>query len=119
MCVCLWLGDLGLAFIKTGPRLWLVSKAQVAKFEDEDGGATGVYTDSGAASKQMSADTRRVGMAAVRLSRLSRSAVQQDMGALTALHEELGLTPCILKALREREGQLLTYHSLQVGGMRC
>lgn len=95
------LGDLGLSFIK------------LAKFEDEDGGQTGVYTDAGAAAKHLSADSRRVGMAAVRLSRLSRSAVAQDMGALGTLHEELGLTPCILKALREREGQLLTVHSLQ------
>lgn len=95
------LGDLGLSFIK------------IAKFEDEDGSKTGVYTDSGAASKQLSADTRRLGMAAVRLSRLSRSAVSQDISALSVLHEELGLTPCILKALREREGQLLTVSTLQ------
>lgn len=44
------LGDVGLAFIK------------IAKYEDEEGARTGSYTDSSAASKHISADTRRIGM---------------------------------------------------------
>ena len=44
------LGDLGLALIA------------MAKYEDEEGARTGSYTDSSAASKDISADTRRVGM---------------------------------------------------------
>ncbi len=44
------LGDLGLALIA------------MAKYEDEEGARTGSYTDSSAASKDISADARRVGM---------------------------------------------------------
>lgn len=49
----------------------------------------------------------------MRLSRLNRSAVAQEAAALTVLHDHLGLTPCILRALSEREEQLLTVNSLQ------
>ncbi len=44
------LGDLGLALIA------------MAKYEDEEGARTGSYTDSSAASKDISADAKRVGM---------------------------------------------------------
>lgn len=44
------LGDLGLALIA------------MAKYEDEEGARTGSYTDSSAAAKDISADSRRVGM---------------------------------------------------------
>ena len=44
------LGDLGLAFIK------------IAKYEDEEGAKTGAYTDSSAAARDISANTKRVGM---------------------------------------------------------
>ncbi len=51
--------------------------------------------------------------ASLRLSRLNRSAVAQEASALTVLHDHLGLTPSILRALAEREEQLLTVTSLQ------
>ena len=43
-------GDLGLAFLK------------IAKYEDEEGARTGAYTDSSAAARDISANTKRVGM---------------------------------------------------------
>lgn len=75
------LGDIGLSFIK------------VAKFEDEDGLRCGQYTESGAACKSIAMDSRRIGMAAVRLSRLSRTATVQTAVQLSQLHDYLALLP--------------------------
>jgi len=75
------LGDIGLSFIK------------VAKFEDEDGLRCGQYTESGAACKSIASDSRRIGMAAVRLSRLSRTATVQTAIQLSQLHDYLALLP--------------------------
>ena len=50
-------GDLGLAFLK------------IAKYEDEEGARTGAYTDSSAAAKDISANTKRVGMVRPHVSR--------------------------------------------------
>ena len=76
------LGDLGLSLIR------------VAKYEDEEGTAKcGQYTDMGAGARSVAADSRRVGMAAVRLSRLSRVATGQLVEALQPLHDELALAP--------------------------
>jgi hypothetical protein len=44
------LGDMGMALIK------------IAKYEDEEGARTGAYTDSSTAAKDISANSRRVGM---------------------------------------------------------
>lgn len=43
------LGDLGMALIR------------LAKYEDEDGAKTGSYTDSSAAAKDISANSKRIG----------------------------------------------------------
>ncbi|DBB03248.1 TPA: hypothetical protein ACH3X3_010645 [Trebouxia sp. C0006] len=74
-------GDLGLSAIK------------LAKFEDTDGSRCGAYTDSATASKSISADSKRVGMAAVRVSRLSRTATSSTALALAPLHDNLALAP--------------------------
>jgi len=94
------LGDIGLSFIK------------VAKFEDEDGLRCGQYTQSGAASKAIAADSRRIGMAAVRLSRLSRTATVQSAMQLGQLHDYLALLPSIRAAFREREDARVTVAAL-------
>ncbi|CAL5229150.1 g12424 [Coccomyxa viridis] len=95
------LGDLGLALIA------------MAKYEDEEGARTGSYTDSSAASKDISADAKRVGMTSVRLSRLARQATAGFATELTPLHDHLALTRAVAKALREREEALLTVHALE------
>ncbi|CAL8464753.1 g4288 [Coccomyxa elongata] len=95
------LGDVGLAFIK------------IAKYEDEEGARTGSYTDSSSASKAISADARRIGMASVRLSRLTRQATASFATELSPIHDHLALTPAVGKALREREQALLTVQALE------
>ncbi|DBA90824.1 hypothetical protein WJX77_010125 [Trebouxia sp. C0004] len=94
-------GDLGLSAIK------------LAKFEDTDGSRCGAYTDSATASKSISADSKRVGMAAVRVSRLSRTATSSTALALAPLHDNLALAPAASKALKEREAALLTLHAIE------
>ncbi len=51
--------------------------------------------------------------AAVRLSRLSRTADEHLVAALEPLHDALAMTPAALKALREREAQALTLQLLK------
>lgn len=58
------LGDVGLALIA------------MAKYEDEDGTKTGSYTDSSAAAKDISADSRRVGMVRAKTSCVQVSHLQ-------------------------------------------
>ena len=53
--LCSVLGDVGLALIA------------MAEFEDEEGAKTGSYTDSSAAAKDITADSRRVGMVRAKL----------------------------------------------------
>jgi len=95
------LGDIGLSFIK------------VAKFEDEDGLRCGQYTDSGEACKCIAADSRRIGMAAVRMSRLSRTATVQTATQLSQLHDYLALLPAIRIALRERDAARITVATIE------
>ncbi|KAL3145148.1 hypothetical protein ABBQ38_001750 [Trebouxia sp. C0009 RCD-2024] len=94
-------GDLGL------------STLALAKFEDTDGSSCGTYTDSAMASKNISADAKRVGSAAVRVSRLSRTATSSVTEALSPLHDNLALAPAAIKALKEREAALLTLHAIE------
>lgn len=94
-------GDLGLAFIR------------LAKYEDEHGGQCGPYSEFSSAAKTIATDSRRVGMAAVRMSRLARSTTAESVGALEPLHLELALAPAVTAALREREAALLTVDSIQ------
>lgn len=95
------LGDFGLSLVK------------LCKFEDDKGSSLGVYTQQGAATKRISADCQRTGMAAVRLSRLAKVANEQTITALEPLHTNLAMAPAVLKALREREAQLLTVQALE------
>lgn len=94
-------GDLGLALIRLG------------KYEDEEGGKCGAYTEIGGAARALAADARRVGMAAVRTSRLARSATAESVSALEPLHTELALAPAVVDALREREAALVTVDSIR------
>ena len=94
-------GDLGLALIR------------LAKYEDEEGDKCGDYTDIGAGAKVVAADARRVGMAAVRTSRLARSATAESVSALEPLHTELALAPAVVDAMREREAALVTVDSIR------
>mmetsp|Transcript_17683 Transcript_17683/g.49470 ORF Transcript_17683/g.49470 Transcript_17683/m.49470 type:complete len:564 (-) Transcript_17683:1848-3539(-) len=95
------LGDIGLSFIK------------VAKFEDEDGLRCGQYTESGAACKSIASDSRRIGMAAVRLSRLSRTATVQTAIQLSQLHDYLALLPAVRWAMRERDSARVTVATIE------
>jgi sorting nexin-1/2 len=95
------LGDLGLSSIK------------LAKFEDEVGTrSVGVYTQSATASKSISTHARHVGMAAVRISRLSKAATAQVALALEPLHDNLALAPAATSALKEREAALVTQQAI-------
>eukprot|EP00887_Chlorella_sp_A99_P004757 scaffold4.g4757.t1 len=94
------LGDLGLSFLK------------VAKYEDEEGSKLGPYSELGVGARLVATDARRLGMAAVRLSRLSRVATGQAVEALAPLHDELAMAPAAAAALKERETALLTVHSI-------
>ena len=75
------MGDFGLALVKLG------------KYEDEEGASCGQYSEMGVGARALAADTRRVGLAAVRQSRLARAANTQGMEALESLHDELAMSP--------------------------
>ncbi len=75
------MGDLGLSLVKLG------------KYEEEEGSKCGQYTDLGVSARSVAADARRMGLAAVRHSRLARAANSQSMEALEPLHDELAMTP--------------------------
>lgn len=75
------LGDLGLSLVKLG------------KYEDEEGSKCGQYSELGVGARSIAADARRVGLAAVRHSRLARAANSQAMEALEPLHDELAMSP--------------------------
>lgn len=59
------MGDLGLSLVK------------LAKYEDEEGSKCGQYSELGVGARAVGADARRVGLAAVRQSRLARAANAQ------------------------------------------
>ncbi|KAK9866902.1 hypothetical protein WJX84_001593 [Apatococcus fuscideae] len=109
-------GDLGLSLIQTG------------LYEAATADQVGQYSDTGAAAKIIAADCKRVGQAAVNGRRLATTGAQaaakavpnatppatiQTSMALSPLHDQLGIVPAVLKALKEREVALLTVHSLQ------
>lgn len=95
------MGDLGLSLVKLG------------KYEEEEGGKCGQYTEMGVGARSVAADARREGLAAVRHSRLARAANGQVMEALEPLHDELAMSPAVVAALREREAALLTVQSIE------
>jgi sorting nexin-1/2 len=94
-------GDLGLSLIRLG------------KYEDEEGSRCGAYTSLGSSARAIATDARRLGMAAVRVSRLARSATGESVSALEPLHTELALAPAVIEALQEREAALLTLQSIK------
>jgi len=89
-------GDVGLSLIR------------LAKYEDEFGGPTGQYTAFTSTTQKMASDSRRMGMASVRLSRLERNATEQSVASLEAIHTQLALSPAVIGALKEREAAYLT-----------
>ncbi|PRW57356.1 sorting nexin 2B [Chlorella sorokiniana] len=95
------MGDFGLSLVK------------LAKFEDEEGTKCGQYSELGVGARAVANDARRVGLAAVRQSRLARAANGQAMEALEPLHDELAMSPAMAAALREREAALLTVQSIE------
>ncbi|KAL4447991.1 hypothetical protein ABPG75_005210 [Micractinium tetrahymenae] len=95
------MGDLGLSFVK------------LAKYEEEEGGKCGQYTELGVGARAVAASTHRVGIAAVRHSRLARAANAGAMEALEPLHDELAMSPAVVAALKERETALLTAQSIE------
>lgn len=99
-------GDVGLALIR------------LAKYEDEVGSTSGAYSDIGFSARALAADARRVGMAAVRVCRLSRATTSESMAALEPLHTELALAPAVVDALKEREAALLTVNSIREDMMK-
>ena len=56
----------------------------------------------------MASDSRRTGMASVRLSRLERNATEQSVVSLDAIHTQLALSPAVIGALKAREAAHLT-----------
>ena len=94
------LGDVGLALLK------------LARFDDDASSRAGPFTAAGAAMARAAGDARRAGAAAVRMSRIARVATGEQARALTPLHATLAIAPAIGKALREREGALLTWQSV-------
>jgi hypothetical protein len=96
------IGDLGLALVRLG------------KYEDEEGsGKLGAYTELGTGARTMAANYRQSGIAAIRCSRLARSATSECITALEPLHTELALAPAIVEALKDREAALLTKQSVK------
>eukprot|EP00890_Picochlorum_soloecismus_P005292 jgi/Picsp_1/5764/NSC_03123-R1_sorting nexin-1 len=93
-------GDVGLSLIR------------LAKYEDEFGGPTGQYTAFTSTTQKMASDSRRTGMASVRLSRLERNATEQSVVSLDAIHTQLALSPAVIGALKEREAAYLTSNLL-------
>ncbi len=53
----------------------------------------GQYSELGVGARAVANDARRVGLAAVRQSRLARAANGQAMEALEPLHDELAMSP--------------------------
>ena len=90
------LGELGLECIKLG------------KLEDEEANRAGHYTEAGAASRTMATQSRTMGNAVVRISRLTRAATGQLARALDPLHDYLGMMPAVRKAVADRSETLLT-----------
>ncbi|GAQ79708.1 Sorting nexins and related PX domain-containing proteins [Klebsormidium nitens] len=85
-------GELGLAFVK------------IAKFEEEPG--------TSQQQKVHAVESRRLGHAAIRTSRLCRTATAQTVNQLGQLHEYLGLMAAIHAAMADRNNALVTVQTL-------
>ena len=94
-------GDVGLAFIR------------LAKYEDEFGGPVGQYSAFTSTTQKMASDSRRIGMASVRMSRLERTATEDALLSLDAVHTQLALAPAVIDALKEREDASITLCSIK------
>lgn len=95
------MGDVGMCLMR------------VSKYEDEEGGRCGGYSDIGSGARTIAAETRHVAHSSVRLSRLSLAATGELARALQPLLDEMALSPAIVEALKEREGALLTVQALE------
>eukprot|EP00884_Botryococcus_braunii_P021551 jgi/Botrbrau1/807/Bobra.0352s0004.1 len=94
------LGDLGLSMMR------------LSKYEETDGSRCAHYSDTGAACRSMALDFRCIAAAAIRITRVSKSAISLTTEALSPLHDHLALIPAIKKGLKEREDALLTHYSI-------
>ena len=94
------LGDFGLTCIK------------LSKSEDEEGVRTGKYSEAGEPLRAMSVDFKRAGTTAVRMSRLTRSAMEGTAAHLTHVHDYLGLVPAARAGLRNRRQCMLSYQTI-------
>jgi len=106
------MGDLGLSLVK------------LAKYEDEEGSKCGQYSELGVGARSVAADARRLGLAAVRHSRLARAANSQAMEALEPLHDELAMSPVGAwggEAWRTGQGRRGSagHAGAQSAGLRC
>lgn len=97
-----------------------LSLKRLAKYEDEDGTKCGGYTDIGSCARNIASEVNKVSNATMRVTRLGINAVGDVVDALQPLHDELGLIPAVIDALREREDALLTVQSLEddLGGRK-
>lgn len=84
------MGELGLECMKLG------------KLEEEEAGRLGNYTEHGANQRAMAQRAKKMGNAAVRVSRLARAATRQLAKSLEPLHEYLGMMPAVRKAVQDR-----------------
>lgn len=90
-----------------------MSLMRVSKYEDEEGGRCGGYSDVGSGARTIAAETRHIAHSSVRLSRLSLAATGELAKALQPLLDEMALSPAMVEALKEREGALLTVQALE------
>eukprot|EP00898_Chlorokybus_atmophyticus_P002514 jgi/Chlat1/3263/Chrsp22S03439 len=87
------IGEVGLALIK------------LAKFQEDEPSAV-------ASQKTLASDCRRVGTAAVRVSRLMRTGTSKTVDQLQALHEYLAAMPAVRTAMQDRQEALVTVQTL-------
>lgn len=94
-------GDFGLSLLR------------LSNYEEKESENIGVYSPLGSQAKLLSEATRQIGLASVRISRLSRAATSEAVASLEVIHDELSLGPVAIDALNERETALLTMKSLK------
>ena len=94
-------GDVGLSLIR------------LAKYEDEYGGPTGQYSAFTSTTQKMASDSRRIGMAAVKMSRQERNATETTIASLGPINNQLAMVQAAIIAFKEREWAFLTVSNIQ------
>ena len=94
------LGELGLTCVK------------LSKVEEAEAAKLGAYSANGSAAMALAGEMRRMGLATVRVSRLTRSATAQLAGTLDPLHDYLGMMPAVRRAVADRAETLLSLQTL-------